>query len=589
MADRELSLILKLKDQASKELKGFNDKLSKMQPTFKKMAVAGTVAFAAVSAVIVSSTRAFQEQEKAEARLAQIATKVSGATEEQIESFKKLAVEMQKTGVVGDEVVIAGQSQIASFTKNADVISMLSAGLGDLAVAQYGVEVTQEQAIQTANIMGKALTGQLGALTRTGILVSGDLKEAFESANTEEERAIVLTKIIADNYGGLNEALRDTSAGGIQAFKNSMGDLNETIGGAFTETLNNLLEKINPVIERFSAWAKENPEQVKRITLFALAISGLVAGIGFLGLILPAIISGFSFLTVPVLIVIGLFATLTTIFMKNKEIVKKFIDEALIFLSIAIEAISPFVEELFKQLGFLWEKLKELWKLLEPTLIPVLKTVAKILGGVLFLAIVGIIEILITMIVLVVNIATKFVSAFNFIVVYVRDFWLKNIITVFQNAGSAWKEFFESIGNLFGKLKDKFIELLGLIKDGFKGTINFLIGLFEGFVNSILRGVNSIIKAINKITGYSSVVGIDIPKIGEIPGLTLPRLAEGGIVTSPTTALIGEAGAEAVIPLNKFAGIGGVTVNVYGDVSGRDLIEKVEEAIMRKIKTNNRI
>jgi SLT domain-containing protein len=42
-------------------------------------------------------------------------------------------------------------------------------------------------------------------------------------------------------------------------------------------------------------------------------------------------------------------------------------------------------------------------------------------------------------------------------------------------------------------------------------------------------------------------------------------MATGGIVTSPTFALIGEAGPEAVIPLSKMGGMGGgITVNVNG-------------------------
>jgi hypothetical protein len=79
-------------------------------------------------------------------------------------------------------------------------VSLLSKDLADLSVAQYGVNVSQEQAIQTANLMGKALTGQLGALTRTGILVNDEFRAAFEAANTEQERAVILSQIIQDNY-----------------------------------------------------------------------------------------------------------------------------------------------------------------------------------------------------------------------------------------------------------------------------------------------------------------------------------------------------------------------------------------------------
>ena len=41
-------------------------------------------------------------------------------------------------------------------------------------------------------------------------------------------------------------------------------------------------------------------------------------------------------------------------------------------------------------------------------------------------------------------------------------------------------------------------------------------------------------------------------------------MANGGIVTGPTLALIGEAGPEAVVPLDRANGMGGVTINVNG-------------------------
>ena len=46
--------------------------------------------------------------------------------------------------------------------------------------------------------------------------------------------------------------------------------------------------------------------------------------------------------------------------------------------------------------------------------------------------------------------------------------------------------------------------------------------------------------------------------------MAVPAMANGGIVTSTTLALIGEAGPEAVVPLNRAGGMGGVTINVNG-------------------------
>ena len=59
-------------------------------------------------------------------------------------------------------------------------------------------------------------------------------------------------------------------------------------------------------------------------------------------------------------------------------------------------------------------------------------------------------------------------------------------------------------------------------------------------------------------------------------------MAEGGIVNSATMALIGEAGPEAVIPLNRMGSMGGtyVTVNISGSVTTeRDLVDAITQGI----------
>lgn len=56
----------------------------------------------------------------------------------------------------------------------------------------------------------------------------------------------------------------------------------------------------------------------------------------------------------------------------------------------------------------------------------------------------------------------------------------------------------------------------------------------------------------------------------------VPRMAEGGIVDSPTLALIGEAGSEAVIPLDKMGSMGtNVVVNVAGSVISEGELQSV--------------
>lgn len=66
------------------------------------------------------------------------------------------------------------------------------------------------------------------------------------------------------------------------------------------------------------------------------------------------------------------------------------------------------------------------------------------------------------------------------------------------------------------------------------------------------------------------------PEIDPLTGARRVALADGGIVTAPTNALIGEAGAEAVIPLDKFGAMGTVVnVNVAGSVISEGQLQSV--------------
>ena len=70
------------------------------------------------------------------------------------------------------------------------------------------------------------------------------------------------------------------------------------------------------------------------------------------------------------------------------------------------------------------------------------------------------------------------------------------------------------------------------------------------------------------------------PNIDPLTGAL--KMASGGIVTRPTNALIGEAGAEAVIPLSRFGQMGTtVNITVNGSVtSSNDLTETVRNGIL---------
>jgi TP901 family phage tail tape measure protein len=103
------------------------------------------------------------------------------------------------------------------------------------------------------------------------------------------------------------------------------------------------------------------------------------------------------------------------------------------------------------------------------------------------------------------------------------------------------------------------------LEAGVKLGINAFIGLIESGINTALSGVAKGIGALKGIMdavpgpnplGNTLQAAID----GANRGISIPRLARGGIVTEPTLALIGEAGPEAVVPLPARGGLGQAVV-----------------------------
>lgn len=182
---------------------------------------------------------------------------------------------------------------------------------------------------------------------------------------------------------------------------------------------------------------------------------------------------------------------------------------------------------------------------------------------------------------------------------------VKNWDTVKTTASNVWdgvKNTWSGVSNWFST------KVTQPISKGFKGFANGIIGFFEGIVNGGISGVNKLISAINKISfdvpDWVPVIGgkqfgFDLKQFSTVK---LPRLAAGGIVSSPTTALIGESGPEAIVPLKDNAAwldalserlavlVSGVrtspmklVIPVY--VGGRKLTEKVIDDVNEIIET----
>jgi hypothetical protein len=133
---------------------------------------------------------------------------------------------------------------------------------------------------------------------------------------------------------------------------------------------------------------------------------------------------------------------------------------------------------------------------------------------------------------------------------------------------SMWKGIFEYIKNFGVWIWDIFVKGLEFI-----GNLGSMIwNLLKVGFDFVVQGLK------NVINGIITMANI-------LPGVTIPYLAEGGIVTKPTLAIIGESGPEAVIPLGR--GMGGNTFNIYNPTIRDDSdIRKLANEVSRRLQLN---
>lgn len=136
----------------------------------------------------------------------------------------------------------------------------------------------------------------------------------------------------------------------------------------------------------------------------------------------------------------------------------------------------------------------------------------------------------------------------------------------------------------------------GDITDGLKNAAKAMLGILGSVMQQIGRYVIGAAIKIQALKKTLETWAIKNPALAILAGVGLiaagaalknatfqgPKFAKGGIVTGPTIGMIGEAGKEAIIPLNKLGDMignrGGTTVVLKGSlgISGRELVAFLE-------------
>lgn len=220
-------------------------------------------------------TAAYQTQIEAEARLGATMRNSTSATKEQIQSVKDLASALQETGIVGDEVQLAGAQELATYVGSVDSIKKMLPVLNDMIAQQYGFNATTDSAVTIATMLGKVLQGQTSALSRYGYKFT-EAQEQLLKFGTEEQKVATLAEVVEESVSGVNKALADTPTGKVKQLSNDFGDLKETLGKFLTEIAYPIVVQLDVIVKKLNEVFTEASKGIKE--LFGIADDVSIGG-----------------------------------------------------------------------------------------------------------------------------------------------------------------------------------------------------------------------------------------------------------------------------------------------------------------------
>lgn len=518
---------------ATKQVNSFGSKVGGIA---KNIGKALTAAFAAGTAAVVAfakkSTEEFNQERQALAKLEQVA-KNQNWSADAVDSLKAYNSELQRTGIIGDEVIATGQAQLGTFQLSEEAVKTLTPAMNDLIAATSGYEASTDSAQSMANLMGKVMTGSTAALTRYGVTLDANQKKLLEEGD-EMQRAATLVKVLEQNYGGFNKALAATPQGKVKQLSNSFSDLKESFGAfiAGEGDLSQFFDSLNTFVNDAIALVTNMAPQI---------IQGLVTLVQNVAAQLPTIVETLAPVLTQALIdltisfVEALPSFLDALFTLIMQIADAIIDNIDVILKAVVDVFIAVIEKLtapdtLKQLFDAGIKLfMKLVDVLPDILVALINALPNVINGVIgFLTNPNTIQKLIE----------AAIHLFYALVLAVPQI-LGALLGAFGNlVGNLWN----GITSMFSSFAANFGNFIGNI---FKGAINGVISFIEGFINTPIDIINGFIGIINDAFGW---IGVNI---GYIPRVNLPRLAQGGYADGATTAIIGEEGKEAVLPLER--------------------------------------
>lgn len=560
---------------------------------------------------------AYKTQNLAETKLTEIYKTRMGVTKEAAQATIDYAGALQKQGVIGDEVLISGAQQLATFARYPQTVNSLLPAMGNLLAQQKGLNATSQDATQIGNLMGKVMQGQTGALKRVGVTFD-EAQEKVLKYGTEQEKAAMLAEVITQNVGNMNAALLETPEGKIQSMKNAFGDLAEQLGATLAPALADLANWISanliPKLQAFMDKMQNNPAFGK----FVVGITGVLAAGGPLLMVLGKLTSGIGGLLVkfsgaggavggfskvlgllggPVGIAVAAFAALFAgssqfreaviglvqavgaalmpVIQQLQPILSQLMSTIMQVISTIGSALAPVIQQLIPIvtqvvtvvgqiastiLSALMPMIQALMPLIQQiatVVSTVMQTILSIVGPVINAivsivvpAITGLLNAVTTCLTTMVSIITSAMNKAKSIFMTVWNF-IKGFVTGAVNGvKTAIQGLSSIIGNVkstFNSVKEAIKQPIEAAKDKVKGVVDKIKGMFPMSIGKIFDNIK-----LPHISVQGGKAPFGIGGKGSLPHFSVTWGAKGGILNAPNLIGAGEAGKEALLPLDPF-------------------------------------
>lgn len=517
-----LEIILRLKDEASKAVRGASQAISRnldsIAAASKKLAVVSGAGFTAMAVGIKKLVSEGLEAEQISESFARMTKEVGYSSDQLVESLRKASAGTVDTTSL---MLTSNRAMALGVGRNMEEVTTL---MEIARVKGRALGLTTTQAFN--DIVTGIGRGSPLILDNLGITIKQAAaqeqyaealgKTAAELTDTEKKNAL-LNAVLTSGRAEL-EAIGEvqlTAAEQMQQLKAQFADIASTIGSAFVPVLQSVVTFLQPFLEKLAKWIEAHPRLAAGIIAGTAALLGILTVIGMIGALLPVIIGGFSMLTAGVGLLTAAVGVLSI---------------GLLPLTIGIAAVIALIASAILVTRHLRENWETYYGVIKSHVLPhieKLKKAMKTLGENITLVL-GFIK-----------------KAF--------DVFFNSITLAFQGF---IKAITDPVNWAIGKLRE-FLNLVAAVKDAVSSAAGAIGGGIRGGINAF---------------------------VGSLPGL-----AEGGIVTKPTIAMVGEGGeSEAIIPLSKLNGLGGgININIYGEVyTEEEQAEKMGNKIADVIKSN---